>query len=481
MVSGFADLISSLFLFVFFSLSPPPCSLKPCLLIVMDFVDGGTLSAYIEAQNPAEPPSLDAVMKILTGSAKGLEYLHAWEPMPILHRDIKSENILLTKDLDPRIADLGEARAMARDQAMTIVRILPSQHDDERDSKSLSLNFPNSDPFRILLCFVQVGTNGYTAPEVLKGEHYGTPADVFSFAIVMSELLTLRAPYSDIMKGDNDGKDGNKAMSWDQIVALTHKEDVMLRPTLPDGMDREVAALVRSSWENDPALRPSFSVILVRLDAIARREESRSGSTANRSTLERQDVNSMRFFLRSVHDLIWLLKDEEWDEKAALAVCAADIAVTAVDDTLSQILASEKGLECIKSLSWLMFGGLEDGAEIIPEPLLDEDIVCDVSSLSSVVTFHFAVKPPAKRIQWRVADTKEFDALGRALAEMEKTLAQPDNAALEKAVVESKDEPNARRRRLRRKLPANHRGNTSKKNKDVQTFMKAAKVSLGHH
>ena len=37
--------------------------------------------------------------------------------------DIKSENILLTKDLDPRIADLGEARAMARDQAMTIVRL----------------------------------------------------------------------------------------------------------------------------------------------------------------------------------------------------------------------------------------------------------------------------------------------------------------------------------------------------------------------
>ena len=122
MRSGFADLTPLSSSFFFFFLSPPPSSLKPCLLIVMDFVDGGTLAAYIEAQDPAEPPPLDAMMKILTGSAKGLEYLHAWEPMPILHRDIKSENILLTKDLDPRIADLGEARAMARDQAMTIVR-----------------------------------------------------------------------------------------------------------------------------------------------------------------------------------------------------------------------------------------------------------------------------------------------------------------------------------------------------------------------
>ena len=50
----------------------------------------------------------------------------------------------------------------------------------------------------------QVGTNGYTAPEILKGEPYGTPADVFSFAIVMCELFTLRPPYSDIIKGGSD-------------------------------------------------------------------------------------------------------------------------------------------------------------------------------------------------------------------------------------------------------------------------------------
>lgn len=55
-----------------------------------------------------------------------------------------------------RIADLGEARVLA-DQTMTMV-----------------------------------GTQGYTAPEVLRGEHYGTPADVFSFAIVMSEIVTMQ-------------------------------------------------------------------------------------------------------------------------------------------------------------------------------------------------------------------------------------------------------------------------------------------------
>ena len=129
--------------------------MDPFLLIVMEFVSGGTLSDFVDNTDPLDPPNFEVVMKILIGSAKGLAYLHATEPMPILHRDIKSENILLTDDYDARVADLGEARVMAEDHAMTMV-----------------------------------GTRGYTAPEVLRGEHYDTSADVFSFAIVMCELLT---------------------------------------------------------------------------------------------------------------------------------------------------------------------------------------------------------------------------------------------------------------------------------------------------
>ena len=95
--------------------------LEPCLLIVMDYVSGGTLSEFIKGQDPTNPPSMQMMMKILVGSVKGMVYLHAMEPLPILHRDIKSDNILLTDQLEPRIADLGEARTMAKDKAMTIV------------------------------------------------------------------------------------------------------------------------------------------------------------------------------------------------------------------------------------------------------------------------------------------------------------------------------------------------------------------------
>ena len=95
-------------------------SLKPTLLIVMEFVEGGTLSDYLAAQDPLEPPSFVEMTKILIGSARAFAYLHLTEPLPILHRDIKSENILVTKDLQPRVADLGEARVMAENRTMTM-------------------------------------------------------------------------------------------------------------------------------------------------------------------------------------------------------------------------------------------------------------------------------------------------------------------------------------------------------------------------
>ena len=134
------------------------------------------------------------------------------KPMPILHRDIKSENILLTDDLQARIADLGEARMMAEDQKMTVV-----------------------------------GTKLYTAPEVLRGEQYGTAADVFSFSIVMCEMLTLREPYSEVRK--NNGSE--IILSLAQISAMTSKAGGP-RPLIPSDMDTSIHNLIKECWDDDP-------------------------------------------------------------------------------------------------------------------------------------------------------------------------------------------------------------------------------------
>ena len=59
------------------------------------------------------------VAKILLGTARGLRYLHGRKPVPIIHRDIKTENVLLSSDLSPKVCDLGEARSMAENKTMT--------------------------------------------------------------------------------------------------------------------------------------------------------------------------------------------------------------------------------------------------------------------------------------------------------------------------------------------------------------------------
>ena len=212
--------------------------------------------------------------------------------MPILHRDIKSENILLTEGLEPRIADLGEARAMAKDAAMTIVSFPCLIRTRSRRGDSF-----------MFLGSLQVGTNGYTAPEVLKGEHYGTPADVFSFAIVMSELLMMQAPYSDLMKSADGGEN---LMSWDQVVAMTHQEGVDLRPTLATDLDAETSDLIRHSWARDPARRPSFPVLLIRLQGIKHRM---SKTLENSQTTERLEFRALA---RNFHDLVWLYNSVDY-------------------------------------------------------------------------------------------------------------------------------------------------------------------------
>ena len=97
--------------------------------------DGGTLDTFISThhQNIDNVAEFSTVMRILTGIARAIAYLHAVEPKPILHRDIKCENVLLSKKMDAKLTDLGEARIAVEEKKMTMV-----------------------------------GTYGYTAPEIVS-------------------------------------------------------------------------------------------------------------------------------------------------------------------------------------------------------------------------------------------------------------------------------------------------------------------------
>ena len=164
------------------------------------------------------------------------------------------------------------------------------------------------------------------------------------------------------------------------------------------------------------------------------------------------------------------------------------VTVTAVDETLAAVLGSRKGPDSVKALGWMMFGGLEDGAEIVPEPLLDEHIICNAKDKYVLITFNFAVKALERENEWTLSDTRGFDALGKVLADLRGSLqAEPtaEAKALKEAVARGNlvenEKPGTsklhRRTGLKRKPTKRKKSFT--KSKELTSFVKAARYVRG--
>lgn len=108
-----------------------------------------------------QPLSWHARMKIAYGSAQGLEYLHEKANPPIIYRDLKSSNILLDENFNPKLSDFGLAKlGPTGDKAHVSSRVM--------------------------------GTYGYCAPEYARTGHLTVKSDVYSFGVVLLELITGR-------------------------------------------------------------------------------------------------------------------------------------------------------------------------------------------------------------------------------------------------------------------------------------------------
>jgi serine/threonine protein kinase len=146
--------------------------------------------------------------------AKGIEYIHE---RSVIHRDLKSLNILLDREKRGRICDFG------------LVRL-----------KSFA-------PMTGL-----IGTPQWMAPEILMSSaFYDSKVDVYSYGIVLWELLTGKVPYEE--------------RRLERLGYLVVQEQ--LRPVIPADTPEDLAALIRSCWAHDPKERPTFSQIITLMNA----------------------------------------------------------------------------------------------------------------------------------------------------------------------------------------------------------------------
>jgi len=149
-------------------------------------------------------------------ACRGLNYLHSCRP-PILHRDLKSLNLLVSEDFTIKVSDFGLSKIL--------------------ECETLA----NS----------KLGTLNWLPPEVIRGEAYTFSSDIYSYGMILYEILTHKVPYEDYSQID--------------VIRLI---DTNERPELPAGTHPEFAVLVKDCWADSASARPSFQVILIRLKQI---------------------------------------------------------------------------------------------------------------------------------------------------------------------------------------------------------------------
>ncbi|KAL6559463.1 hypothetical protein OROGR_004580 [Orobanche gracilis] len=139
------------------------CRLPTARLLIYDYLAMGSLDYFLhDALSEERMLSWNARLRIAIGSARGLAYLHHDCSPKIVHRDIKSSNILLDENLVPRVSDFGLAKLLVDEDAHVTT--------------------------------VVAGTFGYLAPEYLQSGRATEKSDVYSFGVLLLELVTGKRP-----------------------------------------------------------------------------------------------------------------------------------------------------------------------------------------------------------------------------------------------------------------------------------------------
>ncbi|KAE8674781.1 ACT-like protein tyrosine kinase family protein isoform 2 [Hibiscus syriacus] len=191
------------------------CTSPPSLCIVTEFMSGGSIYDLLHKQKSGF--KLPFLLKVAIEVSKGMSYLHQ---SSIMHRDLKAANLLMDANGVVKVADFGVAR-VAQPGVMT----------------------------------AETGTYRWMAPEVIEHKPYDHKADVFSFGVVLWELLTGKLPYENLTP-------------LQAAVGVVQKG---LRPVIPKHTHPKFVELLERCWQQDPSLRPEFSEISYILEDIASR------------------------------------------------------------------------------------------------------------------------------------------------------------------------------------------------------------------
>jgi sterile alpha motif and leucine zipper-containing kinase AZK len=201
----------------------------PHLSILTEYLPRGSLFKLLH--RPNIQLNEKRRLKMALDVAKGMNYLHTSNPM-IVHRDLKTPNLLVDKNWVVKVCDFGMSRM---------------KHHTFLSSKSTA------------------GTPEWMAPEVLRSEPSDEKSDVYSFGVILWELATLRVPWNQM-----------NSMQVVGAVGFQHRH-----LDIPEDMDPVVARIITDCWNPEQQLRPSFGQIISRLRRLQRLTVDKTVTSTN--------------------------------------------------------------------------------------------------------------------------------------------------------------------------------------------------------
>ncbi|XP_050419090.1 mitogen-activated protein kinase kinase kinase 20 [Patella vulgata] len=183
--------------------------------LITEYAAHGSLYAYLK--NPENELDFNQILKWAREIATGMNYLHCEAPVKVIHRDLKSKNVVISEDWTCKLCDFGASRFIGSTTKMSLA-----------------------------------GTFPWMAPEVIQSFPVSETCDTWSYGVVLWELLTHQVPFN--------GIEGFQ-VAW----LIVEKGE---RLTIPSTCPPCFARLMRQCWEMEPKKRPSFKQILMDLDKL---------------------------------------------------------------------------------------------------------------------------------------------------------------------------------------------------------------------
>ncbi|XP_047940991.1 cysteine-rich receptor-like protein kinase 44 [Salvia hispanica] len=200
-------------------------------ILVYEFLENSSLDKFLFDPKKRSELNWDRRFNIIRGIARGIVYMHEDSRLKIIHRDLKASNILLDRDMNPKIADFGTARLFKQDETQ-------------------------GNTSRI------VGTYGYMSPEYIMHGQISVKTDVFSFGVLVLEIMSGRKHNAIIHDGELEDL---LTYAWEKWEQGTPEDSI--DPILGNGLQEMLRCMHIGLLcvQEDPRMRPTMAEVVIML------------------------------------------------------------------------------------------------------------------------------------------------------------------------------------------------------------------------